>query len=261
MSVQLQALADEVFDALAAQARVSAESIRRPFGEVIRNPAYPDLPAVNMIQGLVAPDWTLDEVLAAIRRELGTARRVQVTSRDPHTVGALDPRLRAWGASDSRYGMALVRPPEPQPRPGPGPAPDVVGIESAAQWAACASFLRRHAVRHNWTAAWMRQLFALIRWRAANTPHRYYVACRGDEVTGCLGLFQHGSTAYVHHPFGWASMSSDVEDVLTLTVIEEATALGCDRVVTECAREDGRSMWRLGFRVVGEQQVWTSPPV
>jgi hypothetical protein len=260
VSVQLQALADEVFDAVAAQARVSAQAIRRPFGEVIRNPAYPDLPAVNVIQDLVAPYWTAAELLATLSRELGGARRTQVTSRDPRTIEALDARLRAWFASDSRYAMVLARPDEAGPRPEPAPAPYVVRVEGSDRWTAFDRFLGDLATRHNWRVARLRQLLALIRWRAANTTHRYYLACEGDQVSGCLGLFQHGSTAFIHDPFAWPAISAVVEDLLTLTVIEEAASLGCNRVVTECARDDRHSWWRLGFRVVGEQQVWTSPP-
>jgi hypothetical protein len=260
VSVQLQALADEVFDAVAGQARVSAQAIRRPFGEVIRNPDYPDLATVNMIQDLVAPDWTADDVLAALSRELPGASRIQVTSRDRRTIDALDPRLRAWLASGCRYGMLLTRPTEARPRPGRAPAPHVVRVEGPDRWTAFDSFLGELASRHNWSRARLRQLLALIRWRAANTPHRYYLVCKGDDVSGCLGLFQHGSTAYLHNPFGWTAMSAAVQDVLTLGVIEEAAALGCNRVVTECSKEDRHSWWRLGFRVLGEQQIWTSPP-
>ena len=62
MSVQLDALADEVFAAAAAHVRAGARATRRPFGEVIWNPAYPDLAFANLIQDLVAPDWTVEDL-------------------------------------------------------------------------------------------------------------------------------------------------------------------------------------------------------
>ena len=97
MSVQLDALADEVFAAAAAHARAGARATRRPFGEVISNPEYPDLAFANVIQDLVAPDWTVEDLERAVEQELSTARRVRIRSRDARTVAALGPRLATAG--------------------------------------------------------------------------------------------------------------------------------------------------------------------
>ena len=41
MSIQLEALADEVFGAAAAQGRAGGVHLRRPFGEIVWNTTYP----------------------------------------------------------------------------------------------------------------------------------------------------------------------------------------------------------------------------
>jgi hypothetical protein len=253
VSVQLEALADEVFDAAAAQARAAGRAVRRSFGEAISNPAYPDLAFVNIIQDLVAPDWTVEDLERAVSEELVGARRFRLNSRDAGTIASVGPRLgRAWYAIEARFAMVQVRDPEPRPRL----SPLVTCVENAATWAAFDALIRFYTARHNWTEAATLQLLDLCHWRATNSAHHYYLATEGRRAIDYLGLFQHGTTGYLHTQF----TETGADAALTLAVIEQAHAMGCQRVVLECSRESRTSAWLLGFRVVGEQQLWTNPP-
>ena len=106
------------------------------------------------------------------------------------------------------------------------------------------------------------QLIALYRWRAANTPHHYYLADDGTQTVGHVGLFQHGTNAYLHglytHP---SARRRGAGAALTLAMSAEARTLGCQRLTLQCTRDSSLPAYyeRLGFRAVGEKQIWTRP--
>lgn len=259
MSVQLEALADEVFSAGTAHARAGSHSVRRPFGEVICNPAYPDLAFVNLVEDLVAPDWTGAHLEQAVREDLRSARAVRITSRHPATITALDRPLRAAGyAQEMRVGMLQV-----DDRPvslGTGLA--IRKVDDPPAWAAFDELNRIDTAEAGECEAIAQQLIDLCHWRAANTPHHYFLAYQADRALAYVGLFQDGTTAYLHslytHP---AHRKIGAGSALTRAVSRQAYAMGCQRVVLRCRRDGGLPAFyaRLGFRVVGEQQVWTTP--
>jgi N-acetylglutamate synthase-like GNAT family acetyltransferase len=106
------------------------------------------------------------------------------------------------------------------------------------------------------------QLVALYRWRAANTPHHFYLADDGTQTVGDVGLLQYGASAYLHglytHP---SARRRGVGAALTLATSAQARALGCERVTLQCTRDSSLPAYysRLGFRTVGEKQIWTRP--
>ncbi|TMC48130.1 MAG: hypothetical protein E6J20_19005, partial [Chloroflexi bacterium] len=73
MSVQLEALADEVFGAAGAQGRAGGESVRKSFGDIVWNPTYPDLFFLNGIENLVAPGWDVADLEQAAREAIPQA--------------------------------------------------------------------------------------------------------------------------------------------------------------------------------------------
>ena len=93
MSVQLEALADEVFGAAAAQTCAGAQTRRLPFGEAIWNPTYPHLFFLNGIVDLVAPTWRVDDFENAVREAMSGIQAFRACSRDPHTIAMLGPIL------------------------------------------------------------------------------------------------------------------------------------------------------------------------
>lgn len=263
MSVQLQALADDVFEAAAAQGRAGRKSVRRPFGEFVWNPAYPDL---SIVSDLFAPHWETEDLERAVRETMPEAKGFLVISRDPQTIAAMGRRLVAAGYTTATL-TAMVQVFEPDfPSPsvgGRGEGFSVRPVEGEARWAAFEALIRADTAEHGWTPAMTEQLIALHRWRALNTPHYFYLAYDDDRAVGYVGLFQHGTTAYLHalftHP---AERRRGAGAVLTLAMSREARAMGCERLTLRCARDGYLPAYygRLGFRVVGEQQVWTKPP-
>jgi GNAT superfamily N-acetyltransferase len=106
------------------------------------------------------------------------------------------------------------------------------------------------------------QLNGLYRWRAANTPHYFYLADDGAHAVGHVGLFQHRASAYLHglytHP---SARRKGAGAALTLAMSAQARVLGCERLTLQCTRDSFLPAYyeRLGFRVVGEKQIWTRP--
>ena len=258
MSVQLEALADEVFGAAAAQGRAGGESLRRPFGELVWNATYPDLFFLNGIEDLVAPSWDAADLEKVVRESIPRATTYSASSRDPATIAALNPRLIAAGYS-SETRVAMVQVSEGEGQRG-GYTTRSVRTEKA--WGAFEALIRADTHEHGWTDPMREQLIALYRWRAANTPHHFYLAENGAETVGHVGLFQHGASAYLHglytHP---SARRQGAGAALTLAMSSEARALGCDRLTLQCTRDSSLPAYyqRLGFRVVGEKQIWTRP--
>lgn len=204
MSVQLQALADEVFEAAAALDLVVPSGMRK-------------------VAALAATGSRSETRLAM----------VQVFTQNPFASGG-----------------------------GQGGGLTILGVQGEEGWVAFEGLIRADTAAEGRTDAMTAQLISLYRWRAANTPHRLYLAHDGDRAVAHVGLFQHRSTAYLHALFSHPGFRRrGAGSFLTLAMDSEARAMGCERVVLQCTRDSRLPAYfeRLGFRVVGEQQVWTKP--
>ena len=261
MSIQLEALADEVFGAAAAQGRAGGVHLRRPFGEIVWNTTYPDLFFLNGIEDLVAPNWDAADLERVVREAIPRATTFRASSRDPATILALNPRLLAAGyTSETRVAMVQVSVPSTPSGGGPAEGFKILPVAGEASWTAFEELIRADTQEHGWTDAMRAQLIALYRWRAANTPHHFYLADDGTRTVGHVGLFQHGPSGYLHglytHP---SARRRGAGAALTLAMGAEARALGCERLTLQCTRDSSLPAYysRLGFRAVGEKQIWT----
>ncbi len=255
MSVHLEALADEVFTAAAAQARGDGEAIRLPFGEVRRNPAYPDLFFLNGITDLQAPDWTASELEGVIADHLAGLPRVRISSRDPATIAGLGPRLATVGYdAECRVAMVQVAPANP-----PGGGPEVRLVESAADWRAFERLIEEDTREHGWTPAMTGQLVALYHWQAENQPQSWLLAGLHGDGVGYVGLYQHGTVGYLHALYTRASARRrGVGSSLVDAVGGRARTVGCERVTLQCTRDSFLPAFyqAFGFRTVGEMWIW-----
>src|SRR5690348_2576603 len=112
MSVQIEALAGEVFQAAGVMQRAGAVLARRPFGEVVTNPDYPDVFFLNFLADLYAPEWMAADLEAALLVESPRLRHYRASSRNRETCDRLDPRLQGAGYQpEHKLGMVLVREP------------------------------------------------------------------------------------------------------------------------------------------------------
>jgi N-acetylglutamate synthase-like GNAT family acetyltransferase len=265
VSVQLEALADEVFGAAAAQGRAGGESVRRPFGDIVWNRTYPDLFFLNGVEDIVAPNWDAADLEKVVRDAMPGATTYRASSRDPATIAALNPRLIAAGyTSETRVAMVQVGPPTDRSPAGrrQGGGFKIFPVAGEQSWAAFERLIHADTEEHGWSEPMRAQLIALYRWRAANTPHHFYLAEDGTQTVGHVGLFQHGTSAYLHglytHP---SARRRGAGTALTLAMAEEARALGCTRLTLQCTRDSSLPAYyaRLGFRAVGEKQIWTRP--
>jgi N-acetylglutamate synthase-like GNAT family acetyltransferase len=266
VSAQLEALADEVFGAAAAQGRAGGESVRRPFGEIMWNRTYPDLFFMNGIDGMVAPNWDVADLERVVRESIPGATTYRASSRDPATIAALNPRLiKAGYTSETRVAMVQVfipSTPPPLAGEGGGGGYTILPVRTEERWAAFEHLIHADTQEHGWTESMRGQLIALYRWRAANTPHHFFLADDGTQTIAHVGLFQHGASAYLHglytHP---SARRRGAGAALTLAMSAEARALGCERLTLQCTRDSSLPAYyaRLGFRAVGEKQIWTRP--
>jgi N-acetylglutamate synthase-like GNAT family acetyltransferase len=218
---------------------------------------------LNGIEDLVAPNWDTADLERVVREAIPQATTFRASSRDPATIVALNPRLIAAGyTSETRVAMIQVSNPSPLAGEGRGGGYSIVPVLSEEAWAAFERLIRADTQEHAWTDPMRTQLIALYRWRAANTPHHFYLADNGAQTVGHVGLFQHGTSAYLHglytHP---SARRRGVGAALTLAMSAQARALGCERLTLQCTRDSSLPAYyrRLGFRTVGEKQIWTRP--
>jgi GNAT superfamily N-acetyltransferase len=213
----------------------------------------------------VAPDWEVADLERVVRQAIPQTTTFRAGSRDPATMRALNPRLIAAGyTSETRVAMVQVwTPSTPSPYgTGEDGGFKISPVGSKESWAAFEALIQADTQEHSWTEPMRAQLIALYRWRAAKTPHHFYLASDGTGTVGHVGLFQHGATAYLHalytHP---SARRRGVGVALTLVMSAEARGLGCDRLTLQCTRDSFLPGYyeRLGFRVVGEKQIWTRP--
>lgn len=263
MSIQLEALADEVFDAAAAQARLGSQSTRHPFGEVIRHPEYPDLFFLNGIAGLVAPSWSVDDVNRAVDATLPGLKQIRIDSRDPATIANLDTLPAAGRRHEVRVAMVHVFE-DFVPSAAAGGESErgfsIGEVAAATSWSDFEESLRIDAREHGWTEAMTAQYLRLCRWRAENTPHHYYLLYEGDQRLAHAGLFQHGRTIYLHGVYTRPdARRRGAGTALTQLMAGEARRLGGDRLVLQCTDDSHLPAFyaRLGYRPVGQQHIWT----
>lgn len=264
MSLQLEALAEEVFAAAVAQARIAGQSKRFPFGEAIWNPTYPDLFFLNAIVDLCAAEWSAGQFEQVVREIMPEAQRLRAASRDPRTVAGLGPRLVAAGyVHEVRVGMVQVTFPSAPSSPlgnGLAGAYAVLPVDTPISWSAFEESLRIDGEEHGWARSMIEQFIALCRHSAADSPTRYFLAWQAQRPVAHIGLFQHGSTGYLHALYTRPeSRHRGAASALVAAMSAEARAIGCDRLTLQCS-DDGylpRFYARLGFRPVGEQHIWT----
>ena len=244
---------------------MGGHSVRLPQGEAFWDPRYPDLYFLNGICRLLAPGWSVADFERAVRDTMPGVRGFRAYSRDPHTIATLG---KALGEAGYRHEVrvAMVQAFSPSAAPVAGDAPEapfgVVAVENDRSWADFEESIRTDGREHRWPPAMVDQFLELCHWSAANTPARYYLGSLGGRAAAHVGLFQHGSTAYLHalytHP---DARRRGVGRALTLAMRAEAETMGCDRLTLQCV-EDGYLPGyyaRLGFRPVGEQHIWTGP--
>ena len=208
----------------------------------------------------MAPDWDAADLERVVRDAIPRATTFRASSRDPATILALNPRLLTAGyTSEVRVAMVQVSTPGGE---WPGVGFNIRPVAGEASWAAFEALIDADTQEHGWTDAMRAQLIALYRWRAANTPHHFYLADDGAQTVGHVGLFQHGSGAYLHglytHP---SARRRGVGAALTLAMSAQGRALGAERLTLQCTRDSWLPAYyeRLGFRTVGEKQIWTRP--
>jgi GNAT superfamily N-acetyltransferase len=259
VAVQLDALADDVFAAAAAQTMGSGQSRREPFGVVIRNPDYPDLFFMNGIDGLKAPSWSVSELETTLREALPGVLNLIMTSRDPETIAGLGPRLDAAGyRREVLVAMVQVRDPDPLPCLKLA----VAEVESSQHWQDFEELVRTDTAERGRSEAMTTQRIALYRWRAANAPQHLFIAYDDGDAVARVGFYQHGANAYVHamytHP---AARRRGIGSALTVAMSERARAIGSERLTLQCTKGTNLPAFyeRLGFRIVGEQSMWTRP--
>lgn len=263
MSIQLEVLADEVFDAAAAQARLGSQSTRHPFGEIIRNRDYPDLFFLNGIAGLVAPSWSIDHVDRVVAELLSGLPQVRIDSRDPATIASLRQLTDAGYRLEVRVAMVHVFEdalPSATNREGSGRGFSISEVDGGVLWAEFEESLRTEAREHGWSQAMTGQYLKLCRWRAEQTAHRYYLLYESDRRLSHVGLFQNGRTVYLHGLYTRPdARRAGAGGALARAMVGETRRLGGDRLVLQCT-DDGylpAFYARLGYRPVGQQHIWT----
>ncbi|MDQ6709581.1 MAG: GNAT family N-acetyltransferase [Candidatus Dormibacteraeota bacterium] len=256
MSVHLDALADEVFDAASACGRGDGVSTRLPFGEVRRNLAYPDLFFLNGISGLRAPDWSLRDVEQAVAEHLPGIGLVRITSRDPDTIARLGPQFDEAGyQAECRVAMVQVAPPQDAGRR----AVEISLVETATDWQDFELSISNDTSEHHWTGAMTRQLVDLYRTQGTNPSQSWLLARDEGEPLGHVGLYQHATVGYLHALFTReTARRRGVGAALVEETERRARAIGCERLTLQCTRDSFLPAYyrAFGFRTVGEMWIW-----
>jgi GNAT superfamily N-acetyltransferase len=261
MSVQLSALADEVFGAVAAQARAGARTARTSFGEVVWNPLFPDLFFLSGIADLIAPDWKVEDLERAFLETVPKPRAIRASSRDAATIARLGPLLANAGYQhEIRIAMLYLDPAPVLAAVSRGKGIEISHVRNRNDWAAFETTVSADTAEHGWSREMTDQLVGLYRWRAEHNDHGYFLAFHDRIAVAHVGLFQHRTTAYLHGLFSVPSVRRrGIGSGLTLAMRDEAAATGCDRLCLQCV-DDGYLpgyYHRIGFRPVGEQHIWT----
>jgi len=161
--------------------------------------------------------------------------------------------------SETRVAMVQVLTPEidtamPSPLVGEGQGGgfSITPVRDEEGWKAFESLIHAAPAEQGRAV----EMIAQYRWRAANTPHRFYLAHHQGRAVAHVGLFQHRTIAYLHALFTHPEYRRrGAGSFLTLAMDSEARSVGCNRVVLQCPRGSGSPAYfeRLGFRVAGER--------
>jgi N-acetylglutamate synthase-like GNAT family acetyltransferase len=175
------------------------------------------------------------------------------------------PGIRPAASDRSETRVAMVQTfgavPSPLAGEGQGGGFSILLVETDEAWMAFERLIRVDAAECGRTDAMIVDLITACRWRAANTAHRFYLALEGDRAVAHVGLFQHRTSAYLHALFTDPEYRGrGAGSFLTVAMDSQARSVGCERVVLQCARESRLPAYfeRLGFRAVGERQIWTT---
>jgi N-acetylglutamate synthase-like GNAT family acetyltransferase len=134
-------------------------------------------------------------------------------------------------------------------------------VDGEVAWLVFEDLIRADAAERGWTDVMTAQVIALHRWRAGNTPQRFYLALAGGRTVARVGLFQHRTIAYLHALFTHPDFRRrGAGAFLAQAMGVEARAVGCERVALQCTKDSWLPAYfgRLGFRAVGERQIWTT---
>jgi ribosomal protein S18 acetylase RimI-like enzyme len=261
VSIQLEALAEEVFGAAAAQARLGSHSVRKGFGELIWNRQYPDLLFLNSVSDLVARDWSVADLERSMQEAIPGLRSYRVYSRDPATIANLGRALTDAGY-EHEVRIAMVQAYQEVSRDAWSAKRAefrcvAVGVEAA--WKDLEASLHTEGAERGWPRNMSEQYVDLLRWRCENSPHHYALALDAGRPVAHAGWYQHRTTAYLHGIYTHRDQRRrGAARQLTLTMAEDSRRAGCDRVTLQCI-DDGylpAYYGRLGFRSVGEQHIW-----
>src|SRR2546423_1557037 len=202
MSVQLAALADEVFGAAADQARAGARMVRSAFGEIVWNARFPDLFFLSGIADLIAPDWAVEDLEQAFLETVPNPRAIRASSRDAATIARLGPLLTSAAyRHETRIAMIQVDPSPALAAVSRGKGIEISRVRKTSDWEAFETTVSSDTAEHGWSREMTEQLFGLYRWRAEHADHRYYLAFHDRMAGAHVGLFQHRTTAYLHGLF------------------------------------------------------------
>ena len=256
MSVNIDALADEVSAASTAQVRPGGRSERKAYGEIITNPDYPAVFFLHGIYELKAADWDAARLEAVIDEAMPYAPSYRARTRDPLTRTELGSRLHAAGYDVMH--LALMAQVSPAP-----PASGRFRLERVGGASAWRDF--EGLVRTDWADAEARtvaEVLAFYKWSVDNAPQWFYLAYDGGRAIAHAGLHQHGFTGYFHALFTLPdARRRGAGSALVGHLAGEAAAAGCERMVLHCDRDSALPAYyeRLGFRTVGEETVWSRP--
>lgn len=214
---------------------------------------------MNGIEGLKAPTWSVSELETALHDALPGVLNLRANCRDPETIAMLGPRLDvARYKREVRVAMVQVRDPDPLPFPKLA----VVEVESAQHWEDFEELVRTDTAEHEWSEAMTTQMITLYRWRAANSPQHLFLAYDGGRAVAHVGLYQHGANAYFHALYTLpTARRRGLGSALTVAMSGQARAMGSERLILQCIKDSTLPAFyeRLGFRIVGEQYMWTRP--
>lgn len=258
MSIQLDALADEVFAAASAQGLPACQVERLPFGEVRHSPTYPDLVFLNAIADLRAPNWSAVDLERTIADKFPAIAKVRVSSRDQETIARLGPRLIVAGYQ-AECRVAMVQVTEPA-EPSSGHAA-VRPMQSLADWERFERLIRGDAAENGWSKAATEQLVRLYHQGKEQVQSWLLASAAGDAV-GYVGLYQHRRVGYLHALYTRPpSRRQGAGSALVNGASQLARARGCERLTLQCTRDSFLPGFyhRLGFRAVGEMWIWIKP--
>ncbi|HYM50394.1 MAG TPA: GNAT family N-acetyltransferase [Candidatus Limnocylindrales bacterium] len=254
MSVQLDALADEVFEASRAAGRAGSVVRRRPYGEVVTDPDYPDVFYAHGLYDLHAPDWTLADLEAVLRAELPHVPADRVHIRDPLTRDRLGPLLQGAGyRPEHKVAMLEVSDPALGARK--------VALEpvvTPSRWMAHDALLR--AQWSGTPSAVIEQVLRLTRARAEAVSDRPYLATHHAQPIGVVSLHQQRRLAYVHALYVLPdARRRGLGTAIMLAARTVARERGAESLALLCLRGGWLPDFyrRLGYVAVGEEDTWT----